>query len=353
MGRLSTRFLLCVSSCVYLLCSAAIPRRAQAFQAGTAGFEVSGTVYFKENDRPAENVTVVLREASGVQRSQVMTDVGGRFSFGNVNRGGYDVTATLAGYEPASTAVSVQNGGGRGAILYLEKISKSQTGKESQGSSATNGTVSVHELSMPQKARDLMLSGKQKIFYRKDVQGGLADFQKAIAVAPDYYEAYYQIGMTLLELGKPDEAEKNFRKAIELSGDKYGDPSIGLGTLRLGKGDDTAAEKLIRHGLELSPNSWLGYYELGRAYLGENRLADAKKAGEQARSLMPSAAIVYRLLANIHMREKDYAALLADIDTYVKLDPDSPAGLHAKEMRAEVLQRIQNEKVVSENAAPK
>ncbi len=282
-----------------------------------------------------------------------MTDVGGRFSFGNVNRGGYDVTATLAGYEPASTAVSVQNGGGRGAILYLEKISKSQTGKESQGSSATNGTVSVHELSMPQKARDLMLSGKQKIFYRKDVQGGLADFQKAIAVAPDYYEAYYQIGMTLLELGKPDEAEKNFRKAIELSGDKYGDPSIGLGTLRLGKGDDTAAEKLIRHGLELSPNSWLGYYELGRAYLGENRLADAKKAGEQARSLMPSAAIVYRLLANIHMREKDYAALLADIDTYVKLDPDSPAGLHAKEMRAEVVQRIQNEKVVSENAAPK
>jgi tetratricopeptide (TPR) repeat protein len=105
--------------------------------------------------------------------------------------------------------------------------------------------------------------------------------------------------------------------------------------------------------LELSPNSWLGYYELGRAYLGENRLADAKKTGEQARSLMPTAAIVYRLLANVHMREKDYPALLTDIDTYVKLDPDSAAGLHAKEMRAEVVRKIQDERVVSENAAPK
>ncbi len=353
MGRLSTRFPMLLSCCVYLLSFTAVPRAAHAFQVGAVGFEVSGTVYFKENDRPAENVTVTLRETGGVQRAQAVTDIGGRFNFGNVNRGSYDVNATLTGYEPASTAVTVQNGSGRGAILYLQKNSSPQSGKESPGQSASQGSVSAHELSMPQKARDLMLSGKQKIFYGKNVQGGLADFQKAVAIAPGYYEAYYQIAMTLLELGKRDDAEKNFRKAIELSNDKYGEPSIGLGTLLLDKGDAAAAQKMIRHGLELSPNSWLGYYELGRAYLGENRLADAKKAGEQARSLMPNAAIVYRLLANIHMREKDYPALLTDIDTYVRLDPDSPAGLHAKEMRAEVVQKIHDEKVVTENATPK
>jgi tetratricopeptide (TPR) repeat protein len=353
MGRLSTRCSVLFSCCVYFLSSVAVPRSGRACQVSAAGFEVSGAVYYKENDRPAENVTVTLRETGGVLRAQAVTDVGGRFNFGSLNRGSYDVTATLTGYEPASTAVTVQNGSGRGAILYLERNPSPQSGKESPGQSANQGSVSAHELSMPQKARDLMLSGKQKIFYAKDVQGGLADFQKAVAIAPGYYEAYYQIAMTLLELGKRDEAEKNFRKAIELSNDKYGEPSIGLGTILLDKGDAVAAEKMIRHGLELSPNSWLGYYELGRAHLGENRLADAKKAGEQARSLMPNAAIVYRLLANVHMREKDYPALLADIDTYVRLDPDSAAGLHAKEMRAEVVQKIQDEKVVTENATPK
>jgi tetratricopeptide (TPR) repeat protein len=121
----------------------------------------------------------------------------------------------------------------------------------------------------------------------------------------------------------------------------------------LDKADNAGGEKLIRHGLELSPNFWLGYYELGRACLAENQLAGAKKAAEQARSLMPNAGIIYRLLANVHMREKDYPALLEDIDTYLKIDPNSAAGAHAREMRAQVVQKIRDEKVVSENGAPK
>jgi hypothetical protein len=353
MGRLSTRFSFCLYLFVCLLCSAAVPQSARAFQVGAGGFEVSGTVFFTESNRPAENVSVVLREAGGVQRGQVVTDTGGRFSFGIVNRGSYEVVINLTGYEPSSTAVSVENGGGRGSIIYLQRSADGHSAKKPSEQSGSAGSVSAHELSMPKKARELMYSGKQKIFYGKDVQGALADFQSAVAIAPDYYEAYYQIAMTLLEVGKKDEAEMNFRKSIELSKDKYGEPVIGMGTMLIDKGDDAGGEKMILHGLELSPNFWLGYYELGRAYLAENRLADAKKAGEQARSLMPNAAIVYRLLANIHMREKDYQALLVDIDTYVKLDPDSPAGAHAKQMRAEVVQKIQDEKVVTENATPK
>jgi tetratricopeptide (TPR) repeat protein len=174
-----------------------------------------------------------------------------------------------------------------------------------------------------------------------------------VALAPDYYEAYYQIGMTYLQLSKPQEAENNFRKSIDLSKDTYGEPVIGMGTILLDKADNAGGEKMIRHGLELSPNFWLGYYELGRACLAENQLAEAKKAAEQSRSLMPNAAIIYRLLANVHMREKDYPALLEDIDTYLKIDPYSAAGAHAREMRAQVVQKIRDEKVVSENGAPK
>ena len=206
---------------------------------------------------------------------------------------------------------------------------------------------------MPQKARDLVYSGKQKVYYGKNLADGLTDFQSAVAIAPDYYEAYYQIGMTLMQQGKLQDAESNFRKSIDLSKDTYGEPVIGMGTMLLDKSDNAGGEKMIRHGLELSPNFWLGYYELGRACLAENQLGEAKKAAQQARSLMPNAGIVYRLLANIHMREKDYPALLDDIDTYLKIDPNSPAGAHAREMRAQVMQKIRDEKVVTENDAPK
>ena len=101
---------------------------------------------------------------------------------------------------------------------------------------------------------------------------------------------------------------------------------MGLGTMMLERGDTAQGEKAVRRGIELSPNFWLGHYELGRALFTENKLSDALKSAEQAKSLAPSAPIVYRLLSNIHLRRNDYPALLADIDAYLKLDPDSPAG---------------------------
>jgi tetratricopeptide (TPR) repeat protein len=345
MHWLSNRFFVSFCWCVCILPFAA-PRYASGFQFGKELSGISGRAYDEETQQILSRVEVTLRGAGGIMQAQVVTNESGRFDFANLARGNYQIEAKMSGYELFSTAVNVGGGGGQGMTIYLKRVPSTQ-----ETSSAS--TVSAHELSMSKKARDLMYSGKQKVYFDKNLNAGLTDFQNAVGVAPDYYEAYYQIGMTYLQLNKRSEAESNFRRSIELSKDTYGEPVIGMGTILLDKGDNAGGEKMIRRGLELSPNFWLGHYELGRACLSENNLADAKKAGEQARSLMPHAAIIYRLLANIHMREKDYPALLADIDMYLKIDPNGAADVHAKEMRAQVIQKIQDEKVVSENGAPK
>ncbi|MGH9744770.1 MAG: carboxypeptidase regulatory-like domain-containing protein [Candidatus Acidiferrales bacterium] len=312
---------------------------------GTELYGISGRVYDEQSQQSMRGVELTLREPGGVMRAQIQTDDFGRFDFGSVSRGAYEIVARATGYDLFSTQVNVGGGATRGMTIYLKRTAGEQASNQS--------SVSAHELSMPKKARDLVLAGKQKVFFDKNVEGGLADFQSAVAIAPHYYEAYYQIAMTYYELGKRDEADKNFRKSMELSKEKYGEPVIGMGTMLLDKGDNAGGEKMIRHGLELSPNFWFGYYELGRAYLAENRMPEAKQSAEQARSLMPTAAIVYRLLANVHMREKDYAALLDDIDTYIKIDPNSAGGAQAKEMRAEVVRKMKDEAVMSKNASAK
>lgn len=309
-------------------------------------FGVSGRAYDEQTQQILSRVEVTLRGASGVMQAQVVTNESGRFDFSGLARGNYRLEARMNGYEPYSSAISVGGGETRGMTIYLKRSTANQE-------APSGATVSAHELAMPKKARDLMYSGKQKIYYGKNLDGGLTDFKDAIAIAPDYYDAYYQIGMTYLELAKRDDAENNFHRSIGLSKNTSGEPVIGMGTILLDKADNAGGEKMIRRGLQLSPNFWLGYYELGRACLAESHVADAKKAAEQARSLMPNAAIIYRLLANVHMREKDHPALLEDIDAYLKIDPNSPAGAHAKEMRAEVIQKIRDEKVLSENGAPK
>jgi hypothetical protein len=68
----------------------------------------------------------------------------------------------------------------------------------------------------------------------------------------------------------------------------------------------------------------------------EKRIPDALKSAEEARTLQPNAAIVYRLLALVHMSEHDDSAVLQDLDAYIKLDPDSALGLRAKQLRDKV-----------------
>lgn len=313
-----------------------LPFAVLSFQ-GDRDLSISGNVYYGDTQKAAENITVELRDAAGNLLAPQSTSGSGGFEFRRLPRNQYVVVIHVSGYDRVEETEDLSFTSVHGLTFYLKSDAAAPTGSQP-------GTVSAHELSMPARARDLMGSGKKKLYSDKNAQGGLEDFEAAVAAAPGYYEAYYQAGMARLTLAEPEDAEANFRKSIELSGDKYGDADVGLGTLLLDRKDFTQGEKTIRRGIELNPDDWLGQYQLGRALLIENKLPDALKSAEQARSLAPSAAIVYQLLSNIHLRQKDYLALLADIDAYLKLDPDSPAGIRAKQLRELAAQKIDSAK---------
>ena len=313
-----------------LLSSLATPT-ARAFQSLT--LSLGGNVYYAENQAPAENVTVELRDTSGSLLAPQSTSATGAFEFRGLGRGEFVIAIRVSGYQPIEETEDLNFTSVHGLTFYLK--SNSPNARVSKP-----GNISAHELGMPQKARDLMDAGKKALYEKKDASAALADFEQATAIAPNYYEAFYQTGMADVALGKATDAEASFRKAIELSGDKYAEADVGLGKVLLEKGDFTGAEKSLRTGAELNPGSWEAQYELGRALLGQNRLDDAEKAAEQAKTLSPTTAIVYRLLSNIHLRQKNYPALLQDLDAYIKLDPDSPAGLRAKQMRDQVQSKI-------------
>jgi tetratricopeptide (TPR) repeat protein len=304
-----------------------------------------GNVYYADDFRPARNVVVSLSDSEQVQLETQETSDNGQFRFGGLKRATYTVKINASGYEPVTLNVDLSLGSDKGVAIYLKPNSKKQDSPKAS-------TISAHELSIPAHARELMESGQKKLYQDKDSAGGLADFQRAISVAPDYYEAHYQAAMAYLTLRNPGEAEKSFRKSVELSGDKYGEADVGLGTMMVDRGSFSEGENTIRRGLQSNPNLWLGHYELGRALLNEKRISEAQVSAEHARLLAPNAPIVYRLLSNIHLKEKDYPALLQDIDAYLKLDPDSPAGIRAKQLRQQVQQKIGSEHFTPASAKP-
>jgi tetratricopeptide (TPR) repeat protein len=261
-------------------------------------------------------------------QESVTTD-SGEFAFMGLHAGSFILKINAAGFDPAEVQVEVNFGTEHGVSIFLKPA------KTSSGDTPAGPLISAHELSMPESARKHFAAGMKKLHSDKNPQGALQDFQAAIAKAPDYYEAYYQLGMLYLSLKNPADAERNLQKSVELSNQNYADADFALAFLWLARHDAARGEPLLRHGLELNPNSWAGFFELGKLEMYRGHLESALQAAEKAESLAPQQPMIYRLLSLIHLKQKEYRAALADLDAYIRLDPDSSEGLTAKKIRAD------------------
>lgn len=74
--------------------------------------------------------------------------------------------------------------------------------------------------------------------------------------------------------------------------------------------------------------------------MSRGHMEPALAAAEKAAGLAPHQSVVYLLLAVIHLRQKNYPALVTDLDAYIQLDPYSEAGQQAKELRAEAQKQL-------------
>jgi tetratricopeptide (TPR) repeat protein len=198
------------------------------------------------------------------------------------------------------------------------------------GASAFTPTVSVRDLKIPGKARKAYNKGAQR-FDLRDWSGSVTEFQRAIAAYKDFYEAYYKIGLADLELKLSTEAEAAFRKAIELSEGQFAPALYGLG-LTLGDAkqfDDALA--FIRSGLTLEPTSARGNFTLGWVLYMAGRVVEAEDSAKRAVLYAPNFAIGHLLLAQIERQLNHPAAMIDELDAYLRLQPDSPrsAGVRA------------------------
>jgi carboxypeptidase family protein/tetratricopeptide repeat protein len=301
---------------------------------GSDSVSITGTVFTENGDHPIQQAFVRLCDGGENLVEEMTTNNTGQFTFRRLRRGNYVLVVSASGFVTNTTQMELSFNSGRGLSIYLKPtVSNSKT-------TGPASSISAHEMSMPKAARDLLASGMKKLYLDKDSEGALADFHAAISSAPGYYEAYYQAALAYVALGKRDDAEKNMQKAIAVSGDKYGEGQVGLGAIMINRGAWAEGKERLVRGVELSPNFWLGHYELGRALVNENQLSEAQKSAEQARSLAPGSPLVYELLSVIHQRQKDYLALLADIDAFIKLDPDSPGAARARQLRQEVAEKL-------------
>ncbi len=72
---------------------------------------------------------------------------------------------------------------------------------------------------------------------------------------------------------------------------------------------------------------------MARALFGLNRLDEAEKSAREVVVRKANFAEAYLLLADIHVRQNNFSALLKALDAYIKLAPDSVTSVKTKAIR--------------------
>ncbi len=309
-------------------------------------FSIRGTVRNNDTSQPIEMVRVDLKRFTGETVATNFTRSNGDFEFGGLNNGVYYIVVDEKGYEPVREGVEIVGSSRSGIFIFLHKPLELRP-------AAPGNVISAHELSLPQKARDAAQKGVERLYTKNDYKGSLPLFQRAIAAATSYYEAYYHMGVAYMHLDQTSDAEHAFRKSIELSNNTYALAHVDLAAMLSNTERFSEAEPLARRAVELDANSWNSRFELTRALLGLNRVDAAEKTAEETRARKADFAPLYLLMANMHIRKRDTAALMQDLDTYLKLEPSGPASEQARHTREQLQQSAATAKDSPTNQPPK
>ena len=256
----------------------------------TAG-EISGTVLLQGDHRPLGQVVLNLKShAAGIFRS-VLTDLDGHFAVRGLPSGTYDIVVEEAGYESVRTKVQLE-GTSLKLVLYL-MTSKSMPTRQNNYTVSVRD-LKIPDKARNDYQKGLQLLAKKDIaeslshfkkatrafpdYYEAYHHMGLVetmlgrtdeavkDFQTAVDLSGGRYaRAEFGIGYVLCQQGNAEEAERVIRRGLEVDENSAeGHFMLSMALLQLNRPDE--AEKSAREAILRKPDLAQAYLVLSRVY---------------------------------------------------------------------------------------
>jgi tetratricopeptide (TPR) repeat protein/SAM-dependent methyltransferase len=117
-------------------------------------------------------------------------------------------------------------------------------------------------------------------------------YNKALAIKPDYAEAYYNMGITLQEQGKLEEAIEAYNKSLAIKPD-YAEAYNNLGATLQEQGKLEEAIDAYNKALAIKPDYAEAYYNMGITLQELGKLEEAIEAYNKALAIKPDYAEAY------------------------------------------------------------
>jgi Tfp pilus assembly protein PilF len=161
--------------------------------------------------------------------------------------------------------------------------------------------------------------------------------QRAIKLAPDFYEAQHSLGLQYLALQKYDDAESAFFRARDLS-PKAAEPLINLGTLYYQQGESQSdaghpdeaaatfqkAAEVLEESIRRSPLSSPAHSYLGAALYKLASYEEAETVLKRALDLDEDQHNARLMLVNVYSKSARYREALEQANIFLQKNPKAP-----------------------------
>jgi tetratricopeptide (TPR) repeat protein len=344
-AQASTSGLLLVTSFTLLLLMLSFaPAYAQGGieSIGTGGkHTIQGRIFFPSGRRADAPIKVKL-ESTNAGMVSVIADPNGTFTFRNLEPGSYTVVIESDEYETVREPVLIEELKSR-VIPNLDNNPRNfvipiylQPKRSNNSSTAKSGVLNAALANVPSQAADLYERALQSI-KAGDQKKGVEQLKSAVDLYPNFALALNELGVQYLKLGQVDKAIEALRAALKADPEAIS-PRLNYGIALLGKKNFTEAEAQFRQVLKKNDSLTTAHLYLGLALIHLARYDDAEKELLRAATLgRDSMALAHYYLGGIYWQKKEYGRAAAELETYLKLEPNAPEAARVrttiKEMR--------------------
>jgi len=207
------------------------------------------------------------------------------------------------------------------------------------GAGGAQGGIAASQLSIPPKAWE-EYQRAQRSLSRRDIEAAISQLERAVSIAPQFVDAWNNLGTIAYQTQKYAEAEKYFREGLKHDMLAYS-PLVNLGGALLSQGKLQEALEVNLQAVAARPEDALSQAQLGLSYYYLNRFDEAERHLKLAKTIDPAHFTHPQLvLADIYGRRLNYPALAEELEEFLRLHPDSAEAPGARRVLEKVRERL-------------
>ena len=317
---------------------------------GTAQGTFGGRVIAGQ-ERPGILVSLVRED--GQILSQAFTNVRGAFRFegvtptGLINDSYVYLVVEEEGFKPHRQRINQVDIRGAGLLTVFLEPEDSPAGLAGGGDGEFTVDLNQLQAEIPDEARQEYEDALEDIA-DGDRERAVERLERAVELAPLYYEAWVDLGAVYNQLGRYDDARTAFVEASEVNPAGALAPT-NLGALLFQQGDREAeagneasaqtfsdARDWLERSIQLDPGSVDARYYLGAALYRLDLFPEAETMLRSAVAIDPQEGQARLLLINVYGRQNRLEDALAETTAFIDENPDAPQRAAIERLRTRI-----------------